>query len=288
MTVLTAACIQMRSTVSIDQNIEAMDELVRASGKDGALYIQTPEMTGLLQKNRKTLFETIKTQDEDQLVSHSAALAKELRVWLHIGSHAVLVGDELAANRAFLFSPDGEIITHYDKIHMFDVDLDNGESWRESKVYRSGSECRLVDCGNWKLGLGICYDVRFPALFRTQARAGAHILTSPAAFTRQTGRAHWHILMRARAIENGAFMLSAAQGGDHEDGRETFGHSIMVDPWGKVIAEINGEEPGYTVAELNLELVTQARQKVPNLKNEKPFEFDTVEALTPQNPEAAA
>ena len=147
MSKLTASCIQMRSTASIDQNIGAMDALVRNAAKDGAAYVQTPEMTGLLQKNRKALFETITVQEEDRLLSHSARLAKELGIWLHIGSHAILVADELAANRALLFSPDGELVAHYDKIHMFDVDLDNGESWRESKVYRPGTECRLVDNG---------------------------------------------------------------------------------------------------------------------------------------------
>lgn len=270
------ACIQMRSGLVIDENIEALDALVRQAASEGATYIQTPEMTGILQKNRKGLFAEIKPQENDTLVAHSAKLSKELSIWLHIGSHAILVGDEKAANRAFLFNPLGELVTTYDKIHMFDVDLDNGESWRESKVYQAGDKSQLVNADDFKLGMSICYDIRFPNLYRGYALEGAQILTAPAAFTRQTGRAHWHILQRSRAIENGAFIISAAQGGDHDDGRETYGHSLIVNPWGEIIAELDNEDPGFISVVIDLNEVKQARQKIPNLANVRDFNFEMV------------
>lgn len=261
----------MRSGVSIASNIKAMDACVRQAASEGANYIQTPEMTGIVQKNRKGLFAEITSQEDDALVKHSSQLAKELGIWLHIGSHAILVGEEKAANRAFLFSPSGEIKATYDKIHMFDVDLDNGESWRESKVYQPGVKSCLVNMDDCKLGMSICYDIRFPHLYRDYALEGAQILTAPAAFTRQTGKAHWHILQRSRAIENGAFIISAAQGGDHEDGRETYGHSVIINPWGDVIGELAHEESGFISAEIDLNQVIEARQKIPNLKNAREY-----------------
>ncbi|MEM7213930.1 MAG: carbon-nitrogen hydrolase family protein [Pseudomonadota bacterium] len=273
---MRVAVIQMRSTTSIADNCATMDELVRKAADQGATYIQTPEMTGILQKNRKGLFVEITSQQDDVLVGHAADLAEELGIWLHIGSHAVLVDDQKAANRAFLFSPAGELVTTYDKIHMFDVDLDNGESWRESKVYRPGDRTIVADTDSARIGLSICYDVRFPHLYREQALAGAQILSAPAAFTRQTGRAHWHVLMRARAIENGAFMIAAAQGGDHKDGRETFGHSLVVNPWGEIIAEIKSEEPGFALADIDMGEVTKARSKIPNLANGREFVIEHI------------
>lgn len=273
---MRVACIQMQSGISIASNIEAMDELVRKAASDGATYIQTPEMTGIVQKNRKGLFEEITSQEDDLLVKHASELAKELGIWLHVGSHAVLVGEDKAANRAFLFSPSGELISTYDKIHMFDVDLDNGESWRESKVYKPGEKSCLVQMEDCKLGMSVCYDIRFPHLYREYALNGAQILTAPAAFTRQTGRAHWHILQRSRAIENGAFVISAAQGGDHEDGRETYGHSVIINPWGEILAELPHEEPGFISAEIDLNEVLEARQKIPNLNNARDFNLESV------------
>ena len=266
----------MRSGVSIAHNIESMDALVRKAAGEGATYIQTPEMTGILQKNRKGLFAEIASQEDDLLAQYSAKLAKELGVWLHIGSHAILVGEEKAANRAFLFSPAGGLIATYDKIHMFDVDLDNGESWRESKVYQPGKKACLVNTEHFKLGMSICYDIRFPHLYRDYGLKGAQILTAPAAFTRQTGRAHWHILQRSRAIENGAFVISAAQGGDHEDVRETYGHSVIINPWGEVIGELPHEEQGFISAEIDLNEVMEARKKIPSLKNARHFNLESV------------
>jgi predicted amidohydrolase len=273
---MRVACVQMRSGITIAENILAMDKLVREASKQGATYIQTPEMTGILQKNRKGLFAEISVQEDDRLVNHCALLAKELGVWLHIGSHAVLAGEAIAANRAFLFNPSGELVTTYDKIHMFDVDLDNGESWRESKVYKPGEKSCLVNSDDFKLGMSICYDIRFPHLYREYALQGAQILAAPAAFTRQTGRAHWYILQRSRAIENGAFIISAAQGGDHEDGRETFGHSIIINPWGEVLAELPNEEPGIISADIDLDEVIKARQKIPNLANARDFNSESI------------
>lgn len=261
----------MRSSTLIADNISAMEELVRKAASDGAQYIQTPEMTGILQRNRKGLFEEIKLQDEDLLVKHAAELAAELNIWLHIGSHAIFLGEEKAANRAFLFSPEGELITTYDKIHMFDVDLDNGECWRESNVYQPGEKSVLVETELGLMGVSICYDMRFPNLYREYALQGAQVLTAPSSFTRQTGEAHWHTLLKSRAIENGAFMIAAAQGGTHEDGRETYGHSLIINPWGKVIAELDHNEPGYITADLDLADVKKARERIPNLENTREF-----------------
>jgi predicted amidohydrolase len=206
-------------------------------------------------------------------VAAAAKLSGELGIWLHVGSTPIALGGGKVANRAFLFGPDGMKRVSYDKIHMFDVDLDNGESWRESAIYQPGDRAVTTDIGDARLGLAICYDVRFPDIFRRQALAGAEILTVPAAFTRQTGEAHWHVLLRARAIENGAFVVAAAQGGTHEDGRETYGHSMIIDPWGRILAEKDDDEPGVITAEVDLDAVLEARQKIPNLKNIRPFDL---------------
>lgn len=269
---MRVAAIQMRSTTNVDANIKAFETLVRDAAAQGANYIQTPEMTGIVEKNPKALSNAIRTQDSDPLFAHASALAAALGVHLHIGSTAIKLADGKIANRAAVFSPDGSLSATYDKIHMFDVDLDNGESWRESAVYAPGETLGLTDIGEAKLGLAICYDVRFPPLFRDQALAGAHILTVPAAFTRQTGQAHWHVLLRARAIENGAFVIAAAQGGRHDDGRETYGHSLIIDPWGRILAEKADDEPGVIIADIDLAEVAVARGKVPNLKNARPYD----------------
>lgn len=274
MSELVVAAIQMRSGVTPAANIESMDALVREAASRGARYVQTPEMTGAVQKDRKGLRSILKTQGDDPVLKTASSLASELGIYLHIGSTAIDVGNDMTANRGVVFSPDGAFLASYDKIHMFDVDLDNGESWRESSVYRPGEIARTVDLDGARLGMGICYDIRFPHLFRDLALAGADILTAPAAFTRQTGEAHWHVLQRARAIENGVFVISAAQGGVHEDGRETYGHSLIVDPWGRVIAEAENDEPGVIVASLALDEVKAARGKVPNLKNARSYKIE--------------
>ena len=276
MGVFKAAAIQMRWGVSPERNAAEFDALVREAAGKGASYIQTPEMTGAMIREADAREKAFKGEEEDLIFAAGKRLSSELGIWLHVGSTAILRPDGKVANRALLFSPQGEVGARYDKIHMFDVDLDNGESWRESAAYEPGGEAVVADIGLAKLGLAICYDVRFPQLFRAEALAGADVLTAPAAFTRQTGRAHWHVLQRARAIENGAFMISAAQGGLHEDGRETFGHSLIVDPWGEIIAELAHDGPGVIVAEIDTALSAAARRKIPNLKNAREFGLSTV------------
>nr|WP_272212152.1 carbon-nitrogen hydrolase family protein [Marinicella sp. W31]MDC2878058.1 carbon-nitrogen hydrolase family protein [Marinicella sp. W31] len=279
MTRFTAAAIQMRSGTDPEQNADTLSTLVREAAVKGAQYVQTPEMTGAVQKDRKQLMAGLKAEADDITVRTAAALAREHALHLHIGSTAIAVDDGMVANRALLFAPDGTIAARYDKIHMFDVDLDNGESWRESAVYRPGESAVLANLPFAKIGMGICYDVRFPDLFRAYALAGAEVLTAPAAFTKQTGEAHWHVLQRARAIENGAFMISAAQAGFHDDGRETFGHAIIIDPWGRVLAEAGGTGEAVITAEIDTDAVTAARGKVPNLKNIRAFTLEESDNL---------
>ncbi len=271
-----AAAIQMCSGVDPEKNAADMARLVRDAAAKGAIYVQTPEMTGAVQKDRAGLRAVLKDEDGDLIVATAGDLAKELGIHVHVGSTAIALEDGKIANRGFLFGPDGSRVCTYDKIHMFDVDLDNGESWRESAVYRPGEEARVAALPFAKLGFAICYDVRFPQLFRTEALAGAEVLTVPAAFTRQTGEAHWEILLRARAIENGAFLIAAAQAGVHEDGRETFGHSMIIDPWGKVLASAGGNGEAVVIAEIDVAEVPAARGKIPNLKNARDFTLDQV------------
>ncbi len=272
MSEFTAACVQLRSGKDVAANLKNTEDLIRQAADAGAQFIQTPEMTNALVRSREELMERIVPADEDTTVAGLQKLADELGVWIHAGSLAILLADGKVANRGFLVAPDGSIAATYDKIHMFDVDLPNGESWRESATYEPGTHTTLADLPWIRMGMAVCYDVRFPAIFRTQAREGAGLLTMPAAFTRQTGEAHWHVLQRARAIENGAFVVSAAQGGKHEDGRETYGHSIIVDPWGAVIGECDGDEPGFVTALIRPEEVMKARQRIPSIANERSFE----------------
>lgn len=271
---MRVAAIQMRSGTDPTANVVSFTELVTEAADAGARYVQTPEMTGLVQKDRKALTGTVGAQEDDPLLAAAGDLARTHRIWLHVGSTPILRGDGKVANRAALFAPDGTLAATYDKIHMFDVDLPNGESWRESAIYAAGDRFVVADVEGIGLGLAICYDLRFPALFADQARAGASVLTVPAAFTRQTGEAHWHVLLRARAIENGAFVIAAAQGGTHEDGRETYGHSLIVDPWGAIIAEKADDAPGVIVADIDPSASAAARGRIPNLANVRPYEQD--------------
>jgi predicted amidohydrolase len=278
MTTVRVAALQMRSTMDVGRNVKAFEALVREAAGKGAAYVQSPEMTGALVRDRATLKSLITSAEKDEVAAKAAALAAELGIHIHVGSTAIARDDGKVANRAFVFGPDGGLIANYDKIHMFDVDLDNGESWRESNTYEPGRETVVADLGFAQLGMSVCYDLRFPQLFRAQALAGAEILTVPAAFTRQTGEAHWHVLLRARAIENGAYLIAAAQGGQHEDGRETYGHSMIVDPWGSVVAEAEHDNPGVVIADIDIAHVAAARRKIPNLSNARPFEVRTVAA----------
>ncbi|WP_288430017.1 carbon-nitrogen hydrolase family protein [uncultured Agrobacterium sp.] len=271
-----AAAIQMCSGVDPKKNAQDMERLVREAVSQGAVYVQTPEMTGALQRDRAALKAVLKDENGDIIVATAARLARELGIYIHVGSTAIARPDGKIANRGFLFAPDGARICTYDKIHMFDVDLDNGESWRESAAYEPGNEARIAQLPLATFGFAICYDVRFPSLFRTEAVAGAQVLTVPAAFTKQTGEAHWEILLRARAIENGAFIIAAAQGGTHEDGRETFGHSMIIDPWGKILAAAGGAGEQVVLADIDPAQVAAVRGKIPNLKNARDFQLDTV------------
>ncbi|MGG7519251.1 carbon-nitrogen hydrolase family protein [Allorhizobium undicola] len=276
---IKVAAIQMCSGTQPERNVQTMERMVREAAAAGATYVQTPEMTGALQRDRAIFSTILREQENDIIACRAGELAAELGIYLHVGSTAIARGDGKIANRGLLFDPKGRLATTYDKIHMFDVDLDNGESWRESSAYTPGKDARVIDLGFARLGFAICYDVRFPALFRAEAVAGAEILTVPAAFTRQTGEAHWHVLLRARAIENGAFVIAAAQGGLHEDGRETYGHSLIIDPWGRILAE--GPEAGEAVifAELDISASRAARARIPNLKNARDFNLDMLPAL---------
>ncbi|MFZ1775279.1 MAG: carbon-nitrogen hydrolase family protein [Rhizobiaceae bacterium] len=274
-----AAALQMRSGIDPAENAATLEKLAHAAAEKGAHYIQSPEMTGALNRDRTGLAASLRREADDIIVAAASALARKLSVHLHIGSTAIDRSDGKIANRGLLFGPDGGRIATYDKIHMFDVDLAHGESWRESAVYEPGSESIVAQLPFARLGMAICYDVRFPQLFRAQALAGAEVLTMPAAFTRQTGEAHWHILQRARAIENGAFVISAAQGGLHEDGRETYGHSLIVDPWGKVLAEADHDEPAVIFADIDTAASADARGKIPNLKNARDFTLTAPSSL---------
>jgi predicted amidohydrolase len=267
-----AAMIQMRSGMMPDANVDAAVRMIGEAKAAGADYVQTPEMTNIMEVKRERLFAAIVEEERDTSLATLRELARKLGIFVHIGSLAVKAGPDRAANRAFLIDPRGEIAARYDKIHMFDVDLAGGESYRESRTYRAGELAVLSDLPWGRLGITICYDLRFPALYRALAEAGAAMLAIPSAFTRQTGEAHWHVLNRARAIENGSFVFAAAQGGKHENGRETFGHSLIVDPWGRILAE-GGTEPGVVIAEIDLGEVAKARARIPSLEHGRRFEI---------------
>jgi predicted amidohydrolase len=251
---------------------------VREAAGLGAQFAQTPEMTSLVERERAALFEKIGPEESDPTLAALREVARERRIMIQIGSIAVRAGDKVA-NRAFLIDPAGEVVASYDKIHLFDVDLPSGERWRESATYTGGERAVLAETPWGLIGLTICYDVRFPALYRALAENGAAFLTAPACFTKQTGEAHWHVLHRARAIETGSFMISAAQAGRHEAGRDTFGHSLIVDPWGRVLAEA-GTEPGVILAEIDVGLVEDARARIPTLQHARPFRVEVAPAAS--------
>lgn len=280
MTRLVVALVQMRSGRQPSANREEVVARVREAADLGASFVQTPEMTALLERDKAALFDKIRPQDDDETITALREVARARRITVQIGSLAVREGDKVA-NRGVMITPDGAVLATYDKIHLFDVDLPNGESWRESATYVRGERAVLADTPAGLIGMSICYDIRFPYLYRAYAEAGATVLTAPAAFTRQTGEAHWSVLQRARAIETGSFVLSAAQGGLHEDGRETYGHSIVVDPWGRVLAE-GGSEPGLVMAEIDLAAVAAARARIPSLTHTRPVTIETARTLAAQ------
>lgn len=265
---IRTALIQMRSGRDMARNVEDASALIRAATGQGAAFICTPEMTNILEPDRPRLRSLVKAEAEDDSVAAFTALARELRIWLNIGSLALKGPGEKLANRSLLIAPDGSIAARYDKIHLFDVDLPTGESLRESHAYQGGTAAVLAETPLCPIGLTICYDMRFPHLYRALAQAGAKLFTVPSAFTVPTGQAHWHVLLRARAIETGSFVLAAAQGGQHESGRETYGHSLIVSPWGEVLAEA-GTEPGIVMADLDLALADVARTRIPALAHDR-------------------
>src|SRR5271169_2050138 len=264
--------IQMRSGLEPQRNLAAALALIDEAARGGADYVQTPEVTNILALKRDQLFANIVAEEQDPTLATVRELARQLGIYVHIGSLAIKASPEKAVNRSFLIDRRGDVAARYDKIHMFDVDLAGGESYRESNNYRAGELAVIADLPWGRLGLTVCYDLRFPALYRALAEAGSSFLAIPSAFTRQTGQAHWHVLNRARAIENGCFVFAAAQSGRHENGRETFGHSLIVDPWGRIIAEADAE-PGVVLATIDPAQVRAARTKVPSLRHGRRFEL---------------
>ena len=259
--------VQMTSSDNIAQNIIDAEDHIRSAAAIGAEFVLTPEMTPLLDFDAIRLMEKIKSEQEDTTWRHFARLAEELGIWLLLGS-APIKCDDKAANRSYLFSPQGEKITTYDKIHMFDVDLPDQKSFRESKTYKAGDKMVIADLPWGKLGLTICYDLRFPYLYRRLAQAGSSMISVPSAFTKLTGEAHWRTLLRARAIENGVYIFAPAQVGNHVNGRETFGHSLIIDPWGITLGD-GGNKVGVTIAEIDIQKVKEARMRIGSLSHDR-------------------
>jgi predicted amidohydrolase len=270
-----AALVQLRSGRGVEANLVAAEALIRHAAKGGADYVQTPENTAIMELESERLLAVITSEPDSVPLRRLKALAAELGIWLHVGSLAAQIEPGRVANRSYLIAPDGEVAASYDKLHLFDVDLAGGETYRESRLYRPGTRAVVADLPFGRLGLSICYDLRFPALYRALAMAGAEFIAIPAAFTKQTGEAHWRVLIRARAIETGAFVLAATQGGTHENGRSTFGHSMVVSPWGEVLAEA-GEEPCVVFAEIDLAQSAEARARIPALQHGREFEVELV------------
>ena len=270
-----AACVQLRSGLDRRENVRDALALIDEAAGAGAQFIATPEMTNLVDRKKERFLADLPGEEGLDEINAFAEAAARHGSWLLIGSLGVGLGDKngalRAANRSYLFSPHGEIAARYDKLHMFDVSLPNGESWKESNVYDAGENAIIVKTGIGVFGLTICYDLRFPRLYRELAQAGAEIFCIPAAFTKQTGEAHWETLLRARAIENGAFVIAPAQGGRHEDGRETYGHSMIIGPWGDILARSESDAPGVILAEIGVSRAHEARQRIPNLSLEQKF-----------------
>ena len=269
--ILRAACVQTTSAAEIAPNIVASSEMVRRAHAEGAAFVTMPEVVNLCEKRPGGLESKAFTELKDPALLAYRQLAAELEIWLLAGSLVVKLDDDTRmANRSILISPRGEIAAKYDKIHMFDVDLAGGESYRESMRFRPGERAVVATTPWGTLGMTICYDMRFPYLYRTLAQAGAKILTVPSSFTQPTGQAHWHTLLRSRAIETGCFVIAPAQCGDHEDGRKTYGHSLIISPWGEILAEADNE-PDVIVADLDLSKVDEARSMVPALTHDRAF-----------------
>ncbi|MAP94254.1 MAG: amidohydrolase [Ponticaulis sp.] len=265
---LKLACVQMTTRIAPTDNLPVFERLVRQAAADGAIFVATPEMTGFMDIRPGGTARNVQSESNDIILTRAIELARELKITLMIGSLAIKLDDESrSANRSFLISPHGQILARYDKMHMFDVEVDDGQSYRESKAYKPGDQFAVADTDFGKIGMSICYDLRFPYLYRAMAMAGADIFTCPAAFTYVTGKAHWHVLLRARAIENGSFVIAPAQAGQHEDGRRTFGHSLIIAPWGEILAEGPEEGEAVITSEIDLSAVHEARRRVPSLQH---------------------
>jgi predicted amidohydrolase len=265
------ALLQSSTGVDPDANARNLVEAIGQAAGGGAEMLFTPEMSGLLDRDQERARKSLRSEDEDQVLAACREAAKANRIWLHLGSLAVLTEDGKVANRGFVIDREGQVRARYDKIHLFDVDLPTGESWRESNTYSPGKGVVLVNgTPVGKLGLTICYDLRFPGLFARLAEAGADLISVPAAFTVPTGKAHWHVLLRARAIEAGLFVVAAAQVGRHEDGRQTFGHSLVIDPWGDVLLDM-GEDKGLGYADIDLARISDVRSRIPALSHRRPI-----------------
>ena len=266
------ALFQSNTGIDPQANAKALADAIAEAAGGRAAMLFTPEMSGLLDRDSERASGNLRSEEDDPVLAACREAAREHAMWLHLGSLAVLVEGGKVANRGFVIDGTGNVRARYDKIHLFDVDLPTGESWRESAVYQAGTGAVLVNgTPVGKLGLTICYDVRFPALFARIAEAEADLISVPAAFTVTTGRAHWHVLLRARAIEAGLFVVAAAQVGRHEDGRATFGHSLVVDPWGEVLLDM-GEETGVGFAEIDPARIAEVRARIPALNHRRPIE----------------
>lgn len=265
--------VQMCSGRDVAHNLAEASRLIREAAAGGARYVQTPEVTTLIEMDRARLFLTVQPEEGNAALAHFQALARELAIWLHVGSMSVLVGPEKVANRAFLISPQGQVVARYDKIHMFDVTLPGGETYRESRNYQPGDKAVLAELPWGLLGMTICYDLRFPYLYRALAKGGARFIAIPSAFTVPTGEAHWHALIRARAIETQCFIFAAAQAGLHESGRKTYGHSLVVSPWGDIVAEGDGAQTSVILADVDPAAIDEARARVPSLEHDRTFDL---------------
>ena len=263
------ALLQMTSGIDPEANAAALVEAIGRAAEGGAEMVFTPEMSGLLDRDRKRAAVHVVPEAENPVLAAVKGAARETGTWVALGSLAVLREDGRWTNRSLLVSAKGEVAARYDKIHMFDVELESGESWRESKAYAPGEQVVTAETPLGRLGLAICYDIRFPALFEELGQRRCDAIAIPAAFTVPTGEAHWHLLLRARAIEASAYVVAAAQVGEHEDGRRTYGHSLVVDPWGDVLLDMGGEAPGLGFAEIDSESIERVRAQLPSLANRR-------------------
>ena len=273
MTSVKVGCVQLNSGPDIEENLKEAGTLIREAARDECEFIATPENTDFMRSTPQLTLATALESADHPGMAFFSALAKELSVWILVGSMKIKVSEKAVANRSFLFRDTGQLVASYDKIHLFNVDLPNGESHREGDTVIAGEKAAVVNTPWKKLGMSICYDVRFPYLYRAMAHQGAAMMAIPAAFTEHTGKAHWEVLLRARAIETGSFVIAPAQCGEHEGGRSTYGHSMIVGPWGQVLAEKTEATPGFIARKIDLLDVTKVRTAIPSLEHDRTFEF---------------